>query len=252
MENGRFKRPKDVLYIDENWESFKARLKPFNSLWGGRIDFTYDLVKDLFRDLPKRKSGREAFDHARATALTLLDECGLGHAKTDKEKERNARIIIGALAHDLVEDKPSFGYYEGIPYSEGMQTARTRLEPYWGRTVADLIIALTKPRVDGKDILDKDHAHDIYFQKLSQNPEALLIKMADRLHNLRDFAGLSIGERIEIVTETETKYFGLFEQARGKYPKETEYLLGQMRKAIRDINRSIGKNPHQLTWMQAN
>lgn len=238
METGRFRRPTDALYINENWESFKDRLRPFDPLWRGRIDFTYDLVKDLFKTLPPRKSGREAFDHARATALILLDEC----------KIKDPRIIIGALAHDVVEDTTTGGYYSGVPYSEGMQTARIRLEMWFGRRIADLIIALTKPRVDGVEILDKEHARVVYFDKLSANPDALLIKMADRLHNLRDYVGLSLGERLEIIRETEIQYFKLFEGARERYPREAEYLLHQMKISIGRIRRSLGNFPEQTSW----
>lgn len=225
----KFIPPDLEVMPEETWMTFKARLRPFDRLWRGRIEFAYDFAKDLYRQVPPRKSGGEFFEHPRAAAIILLDECGI----------RDPRLIIAALFHDVVEDTVAFGYYEGVTYSDGVRVARGRLEPLFGKKVTDIVIAMTKPKVDGKQVLNREQALDLYFRHLKANPDALLVKMADRLHNLRDVKGLSYEEKLSLIVETRTRYFDLFEGARRRYPKETEYLLSQMREAIAEIEKGF-------------
>jgi len=227
MERESTPTPTDII-VEENWASFKARLGVFSEKWRGKIEFAYDLAKDIHRPQFRKDGTTPFFDHPRGAAIILLDEVGV----------KAPTIIIAALLHDAVEDSVVFGNYDGVAYNEWIRMARSRITPYFGERVANLVIALTKPKVDGKEIKDKEQAMEIYFRNLSSNPDALLIKMADRLHNLRDIKGLTIEEKKKLVEETRERYFGLFENAKQRYPKETEYLLSKMLEAIDKIEKN--------------
>ena len=115
-----------------------------------------------------------------------------------------------------------------------------------------MVWALTEPRVDGVMIKNRDQAKGIKYQKLRDgSEEALLVKMADRLHNLRDFVAregeLTPEERIR---ETREILMPIFERAKHKYFVETTYLLSEIEKAIATLRERFGgtdaSTPHEI------
>ena len=103
--------------------------------------------------------------------------------------------------------------------------------------VADIVISLTKPRVNGIEILKPSDRRDAYAEVLGRiaSPDALLVKMADRLHNLQTLEKISPTKRAKLVKETQQLYFPIFERAVNAYPAEGGKLLRQMQEIIDSI-----------------
>ncbi len=97
-----------------------------------------------------------------------------------------------------------------------------------------MVQSLTEPYVDGVGVKNKAQAKAIKYDRLrNASEETLLIKMADRLHNLRTFfpkKGAKTPE--EKITETQEILIPIFRRAAGKYPTQAQYLLEEINKAI--------------------
>lgn len=91
-------------------------------------------------------------------------------------------MISAALLHDVVENTT--------------KTARQKIELlrmmkiYFGKDVADLVLELTSDKVKQGEFESKAHYLSDKLEKMSLR--ALLIKLADRLHNVSDFANANI------------------------------------------------------------
>lgn len=205
----------------ENRVSFFKRLKGMPKDVIKTIDFAYDLGKEAHRP-QRRDTGERYFEHVRNVAIILIDECGI----TDPD------VIISALLHDSVEDSAMFGNAT-LAYSQWKETARFRLSKIFNSQIAEMVIALTKPKVDGHELKTKDEAHRIYIENLSKAPaKIILIKMADRLHNLRSLRGTTREKQQRITKETKEIYFPLFKRVLAKYPAAGKHMLREMKKSI--------------------
>jgi len=208
----------------ENWDTFYALIQDFPHKDQLKISFAYQKVKTEHAMQPPRESGERYFEHLRAAALILI-KVGI----TDPD------IIIAGLGHDLVEDTPKFKP-EGFTNSERNANAFKKLQKWFGERAAAMILDVTKLFVDDKEVFTKEQAHQIYIARLYQTPpESLLVKMADRLHNIRTLGARSIAKQKEIIEETRTVYLPLFERAKEKYPVETAILLEQMELAMQEV-----------------
>ena len=205
----------------ENRASFLKRLEGLSQETINIIDFAYDLGKEAHRP-QRRDTGERYFEHLRAVALILIDECHI----------KDPNLIIAALLHDSVEDSAIFGNATQA-YSKWKEVTRFRLGKIFNSEVAEIVIVLTKPKVDGQEIQTKEAAHHLYIEHLSLAPaKIILAKMADRLHNLRSLPGTKPEKQRRIVTETKAIYFPLFQKVLAEYPIEGQYLLNEMEKAI--------------------
>lgn len=189
-----------------------------------KILFAYRLSRQAHAQ-QERESGEPYFEHLRRTALILMDECDI----------HDPDIIIAALLHDAIEDTTIFGGIENKTYTAWKETAQIHLNDIFHgfKGVTEMIITLTKPRVDKKEIETQEEADRLYKQHLTASPcKTILVKMADRLDNLRTLSGKPLDKQRAIITETRDFYFPLFERAKEKYPEKAEYMLDEMKKAI--------------------
>jgi len=195
----------------ENRQNFLDRLKQLPQEDVLNIDLAYDLAKESHRP-QKRDSGERYFEHVRSVAIILIDECQIS----------NPDLIISALLHDTIEDSPIFGNATK-KYSEWKETASYRLSKIFNSQVSEHVITLTKPK-DNKEI---------YLENLKTAlPETILIKMCDRLHNLRSLSGTIPEKQTKTCKETMEKYFPIFELIKEKYPNQHRYLIEQMYQEI--------------------
>lgn len=232
-QNPRFQLPsKNILLLPEaNWNTFATRLERFPETARLDIHFAYEAAKGAHRN-QTRLTGERYFEHLRSTALILLDECNI----------KDPRLVVTAILHDTLEDTSIFGRIEA-PYSQRIREARYRLSVNFGEETAEIIIALSKPRVDGVEILTKKQSEELYLSNLSKaSPETLLVKMADRLHNLRTLYGMTPEKQKEIIEETEKTYIPLFLRAYEQYPEETNQLITEIQKAIAKLSPTIISN----------
>ena len=99
------------------------------------------------------------------------------------------QTLVAAILHDVIEDTP---------------TVKTEIRKKFGKGIAEL--------VDGVSKLDKvkfesfEEAQANNFQKMlmamSTDIRVILVKLADRLHNMRTLEALKSGKRVRIAKET--------------------------------------------------
>lgn len=209
----------------ESKVEFLERLNGFGDEDRERVMFAYDLAKAAHRG-QERDGGERYFEHPRAVSLILMDECQIV----------DPWIISASLLHDAVEDTIIFGSYHKLSYSEWIRIARYRIEWAFNDDTADIILSLTQPKVDGEEILTKKDAEDKYFENLrNASSDAILVKMADRLHNLRTLNVVDAEKRKRKIEETTEIYYPIFEKVGEKYPEEYAYLQSQIEQTISQL-----------------
>ena len=126
----------------------------------------------------RRRSGEPYIMHPIAVAKIVSQEIGLGSTS-----------IVAALLHDVVED---------TDYTVD------DIEQHFGPKIAQLVEGLTK--ISGGIFGDKASVQAENFRKLlltmSEDIRVVLIKMADRLHNMRTLGSMAPNKRYKIAGET--------------------------------------------------
>lgn len=126
----------------------------------------------------RRRSGEPYIMHPIAVAKIASQEIGLGSTS-----------ICAALLHDVVED---------TDYTV------EDIEQHFGAKIAQLVEGLTK--ISGGIFGDKASLQAENFRKLlltmSEDIRVVLIKMADRLHNMRTLGSMAPQKRYKIAGET--------------------------------------------------
>lgn len=145
-----------------------------------KVSTAYDFAKKSHEG-QFRKSGEPYFTHCEAVYAILKDEWGI----TDEN------YLIAALLHDTVEDC-------------GVTIGQIKLQ--FGNEVAELVSGVTKlksstDRETLKKVLDKSYI----------NPGVAVIKLADRLHNMRTLQFMKPEKQIEKSQETLDIYTRLAE-----------------------------------------
>ena len=125
----------------------------------------------------RRRSGEPYLLHPIAVAKIVIEEIGLG-----------VKSVVAALLHDVVED---------TEYSV------EDMERIFGPKIASMVVGLTK--MSGVFNADTSEQAE-YFRKvlltLSDDVRVILIKIADRLHNMRTLGAMPMNKQIKITGET--------------------------------------------------
>ncbi len=124
-----------------------------------------------------RKSGEPYITHPVAAA-TILAEQGV-----------DIETLVAAVLHDTIEDTP---------------LTRDEIAADFGQTVAELVEGVTK--LDKLQFQDRQEAAAESFRKMmlamARDLRVILIKLADRLHNMRTLGAQSPEARTRIARET--------------------------------------------------
>ncbi|KAF1700926.1 RelA/SpoT family protein [Pseudoxanthomonas suwonensis] len=124
-----------------------------------------------------RKSGEPYITHPVAVA-TVLAELGL-----------DVETLVAAILHDTIEDTP---------------LTREELAAQFGEDVAELVDGVTK--LDKLKFRDRQEAAAESFRKMllamSRDLRVIMIKLADRLHNMRTLGAQGSEARVRIARET--------------------------------------------------
>ena len=152
----------------------------------------YQFAKEAHKGV-RRRSGEPYILHPIAVAKIASQEIGLGSTS-----------ICASLLHDVVED---------TDYTV------EDIERHFGPKIAQLVEGLTK--ISGGIFGDRASAQAENFRKLlltmSEDIRVVLIKMADRLHNMRTLGSMAPNKQYKIAGETLYIYaplahrLGLFE-----------------------------------------
>lgn len=143
----------------------------------------------------KRKTGEPYILHPIAVAMIVAKDLNLG-----------ADSVIAAFLHDVVEDTP-------YKISD--------LSRIFGTDVAMLVKVLTKQK---KDKYETSKQFDNFKQMLVSmryDIRALLIKLADRLHNMRTLSSMRADKQMKIAGETDY-FFAPLANRLGLYNIKTE------------------------------
>ncbi|MBR2475349.1 MAG: bifunctional (p)ppGpp synthetase/guanosine-3',5'-bis(diphosphate) 3'-pyrophosphohydrolase [Bacteroidaceae bacterium] len=128
----------------------------------------------------KRKAGDPYITHPLAVASIVCDELKLG-----------VNPIIAALLHDVVED-----------------TNHTidEIKAGFGSDIAFLVDVLTKKKRDKYETSKQVDNFQQMLNSIHYDIRALLIKLADRLHNMRTLKSMKPEKQIKIAGETDYFY----------------------------------------------
>lgn len=137
----------------------------------------FDVAVDAHKD-QRRKSGEAYIFHPIAVAKIVASEIGLG-----------ATSIAAALLHDVVEDTP-------ITIED--------IERLFNPKVAQMVEGLTKISLVQKDLNASIQAENFRKMILTLNDDVrvILIKLADRLHNMQTMGSMREDKQTKIASET--------------------------------------------------
>ena len=140
------------------------------------IKKAFEIALDAHKD-QRRKSGEPYIFHPIAVAKIVANELGLG-----------ATSIACALLHDVIEDS-NYTYED--------------LEKIFSKKVADIVNGLTKISVmNNQNVSVQSENYRKLLLTLSHDFRVILIKIADRLHNMRTLDSMQPDKQKKIAAET--------------------------------------------------
>ena len=138
----------------------------------------FEMAADAHKDM-RRKSGEPYILHPLAVARTAVEEVGLG-----------VTSAICALLHDVVEDT---------------EITLEDIQREFGNRYAKIIDGLTKISIvvdGGANTSQQAENFRKILLTLAEDPRVILIKLADRLHNMRTLGSMSREKQLKISSET--------------------------------------------------
>ena len=172
--------------------ALKPKLKPGSK---EQVRVAFEIAAEAHKTM-RRKSGEPYILHPLAVAMVCVEEIGLG-----------VRSTICALLHDTVEDT---------------EITLEMVEREFGPEIAKIVDGLTKI----SNVLDANSSQQAEnFKKilltLTDDPRVILIKLADRLHNMRTLGSMKREKQLKIASETVYVYAPLAHRM-GLYNIKTE------------------------------
>lgn len=136
----------------------------------------FEMAMDAHKDM-RRKSGEPYIFHPLAVAQIVAGDIGLGPL-----------AVVCALLHDVVEDT---------------EYTLEDIEKEFGKKAAEIIDGLTKISVllDGQGYIQAENVRKVLLT-LAKDVRVILIKLADRLHNMRTMDSMARNKQIKIAGET--------------------------------------------------
>lgn len=136
----------------------------------------FDIALDAHKD-QRRKTGEPYIYHPIEVAKIVANEIGLGTTS-----------IACALLHDVIEDS-DYTYED--------------LKKIFGKKIADIVNGLTKISVmNHQNISVQSENYRKLLLTLSEDFRVILIKIADRLHNMRTLESMAPDKQKKIASET--------------------------------------------------
>ena len=144
-----------------------------------RIQEAFELAR-IAHAGQKRKSGEPYIFHPIAVADIVAGELMLG-----------ANPVIAAFLHDVVED---------TDYTIG------EIRERFGEDVAFLVRVVTKPEKESYEMSKQMDNYKQMLDSIQYDIRALLVKLADRLHNMRTLSSMPPNKQMKIAGETDYFY----------------------------------------------
>ncbi|MBG9376523.1 bifunctional (p)ppGpp synthetase/guanosine-3',5'-bis(diphosphate) 3'-pyrophosphohydrolase [Panacibacter sp. DH6] len=182
----------------------------------------FEMAADAHKTM-RRKSGEPYILHPLAVARICVEEIGLG-----------VRSTICSLLHDTVEDT---------------DVTLEDVEREFGSEIARIVDGLTKISsvIDASSSQQADNFKKILIT-LTDDPRVILIKLADRLHNMRTLDYMKREKQLKIASETVWVYAPLAHRM-GLYTIKTELEDLSMKylepEAYKDIARRLSETKRE-------
>jgi GTP pyrophosphokinase len=191
--------------------SLKAKIKPGDK---DLLRRAFEIAVDAHKTM-RRKSGEPYILHPLAVAKICVEEVGLG-----------VRSTICSLLHDTVEDT---------------DVSLDDIEREFGQEIARIVDGLTKIS-NVIDINGSQQAENFkkILMTLTDDPRVILIKLADRLHNMRTLESMKREKQLKISSETVYVYAPLAHRM-GLYNIKTEMEDLAMKYMEPEIYRDIAQ-----------
>ncbi|MBO5820975.1 MAG: bifunctional (p)ppGpp synthetase/guanosine-3',5'-bis(diphosphate) 3'-pyrophosphohydrolase [Alistipes sp.] len=172
--------PADEILIDEKWRELeeacrRAKVCRREDDWQF-VRRAFFLAKEAHKGV-RRRSGEPYIIHPIEVALIAVREIGLGK-----------KSVVAVLLHDVVEDT---------------EYTLEDISRIFGAKLASMVDGLTKMA----GVFNADSSEQAeYFRKvlltLSDDVRVIIIKIADRLHNMRTLGAMPHNKQIKITSET--------------------------------------------------
>lgn len=201
--------------------SLKPKLKPGDK---ELVRQAFEMAADAHKTM-RRKSGEPYILHPLAVAMICVEEIGLG-----------VRSTICSLLHDTVEDT---------------DITLDDVERVFGGEIARIVDGLTKIStiIDASASQQAENFKKILLT-LTDDPRVILIKLADRLHNMRTLDSMKREKQLKISSETVYVYAPLSHRM-GLYNIKTELEDLSMKylepEAYKEIARKLAETKRERT-----
>lgn len=170
----------DYQKVTQN--KLRSLLRSLDDRGGDKAD--RELIRRAFRVADdahqgvKRKTGEPYILHPLEVALIVSRDIGLG-----------PQSIAVSLLHDVVEDS---------------DTTSEQIAELFGDSIAQMVVGLTKIQgiFDNQATSMQSENFKKLLMSISDDVRVILIKMADRLHNMRTLAGMPFHKQLKIASET--------------------------------------------------
>lgn len=170
----------EYLKFDREVEDLLATLsRRLDSEDVERIHSAYLFAKEAHKE-QRRKSGEPYIMHPLAVARIVAEELGLG-----------SNPIIAAFLHDVAEDT---------------EYTIEDIKERFGEDVAFLVNVITKRKKKHYEASKQIDNYKQMLDSLQYDIRALLIKLADRLHNMRTLSSMRPDKQMKIAGETDYFY----------------------------------------------
>ncbi len=172
--------PEDEILIEAKWQELKdecrkAKICRRDDDWQF-VERAYMLAKEAHKGV-RRRSGEPYIIHPIEVAIICVREIGLGK-----------KSVVAALLHDVVEDT---------------EYTVEDISRIFTPKIASMVDGLTKMAGVYKNDASEQAE---YFRKvlltLSDDVRVIIIKIADRLHNMRTLGAMPHNKQIKITSET--------------------------------------------------
>lgn len=182
--------------IQEAFDQLYDKVKPrLDRIDDKHINLAYDIALSAHGN-QRRKSGEPYILHPIEVARICFEEIGLGPT-----------AVSSAILHDVVEDT---------------EVTIEEIEENFGSKIRRIVDGLTK--LDGLYNVESPQAENFkkVLSTLTEDVRVVLIKMADRLHNLRTIDSMPQHKQLKIAAETSYVYTPLAHRL-GLYKLKTEF-----------------------------
>ena len=214
-----------------------------------RISFDLELYRNQMQTLIADKPGVETFWEAldfsidahddqwrRSGDAYILHPCSVSKILAEEMDITHPEILAAALLHDTVEDVE--------------EVTADLVGQKFGGYVQAIVEGCTKvTHVSGDKQTDSRNTHRKIFTGAALRPEVMLVKLADRLHNLRTLQAMPKAKRQRIADETIDIYaplatvFGLFNLKREMYNLALLYKYPKQGARLNNHIRHLQKSP---------